>query len=399
MRPRQDIIEIFSSFAQFEADYFRRWITDSRLRRSMQEGLKQSEDTSESFWAIYWHKRWQAQAIPVARFHLTAYLQEAGYWAAQQTQRKFPSPQYTLPDLFQIAIAEVNTVLRDYKPERGSSLRTYAGLAFPSLLRDTLRQRQETDICTNWSLLRKVSKKRLLESLHQAGLAPTSMAQHQLAWMCFKTLYVQTPSSGTTKLPDPNRALWQAIADLYNQERQTQLPQPGAACTPEQLEQWLNHCAAWVRAYLYPPVASLNMPKAGQESGELQDDLPDATYDSLLAQAIAQDEAEQRQTQRTDLSTALMQAIQQLDATNRQLLHLYYHENLTQSDIAKRMELTQVTVSRRLTKAREALLTALVQWGQNTLNKPPTSNLIKDMSAALEEWLQLRQDWHLERGA
>jgi RNA polymerase sigma factor (sigma-70 family) len=185
-----------------------------------------------------------------------------------------------------------------------------------------------------------------------------------------------------------DRQLWLAIANLYNGERQQQLDEPGLECGPEILERWLNQSATWIRAYLYPPVESLNLPKPGLESGsEIQDSLTDEQQDSLLGDLIAQEEQEERQTQRSQLQDALVDAIAKLEAKSQELLRLYYQEGKTQQQIMQELQMSQATVSRRLTKTRESLLTALVQWSQATLNISPNPNLIKDMSAALEEWL------------
>jgi len=48
----------------------------------------------------------------------------------------------------------------------------------------------------------------------------------------------------------------------------------------------------------------------------------------------------------------------------------------------------QYTVSRRLTKSRETLLQALAQWSQQTLHISLTSNVLKNISAVLDELLQ-----------
>jgi hypothetical protein len=48
----------------------------------------------------------------------------------------------------------------------------------------------------------------------------------------------------------------------------------------------------------------------------------------------------------------------------------------------------QYTISRRLTKARETLLLALAQWSRDTLHITLTSDVLKDTSTVLEEWLQ-----------
>jgi RNA polymerase sigma factor (sigma-70 family) len=411
MYPRNDVIEIFSTFAQFEANQFQKWTVDPKLRRNMQSHVTEVSKSNakpvsgafltESFWALYWYKRWQTQSQPLPMLHLSAYLQESCYWVAQQAVKKFEGIQYSLPDYFQIAIADITTILKSYNPDKGASLKTYAALALPSLLRDMLRLRHEIDICTNWTLLRKISKKRLLEALQHAGLSADTIQHYRLAWMCFKAVYV--PTTATNKLPKVDRALWQAIATLYNAERKTQLVASGSECSPETIETWLNHCSTWIRAYLYPPVASLNAPAFEQGSDDVQTQIadlsPDLTSETLLDALIAQEDQQTRQGQQSQVSTLLTTAIAQLDAESQTLMRLYYQDGLTQQQIARHVSMSQVTVSRRLTKAREALLTALVQWSQTTLNRPPTSTLIKDMSMALEEWLKTQQRIGVNEGA
>ncbi|PSB63642.1 group 3/4 sigma-70 RNA polymerase sigma factor, partial [Chroococcidiopsis cubana CCALA 043] len=100
MRPRQGIIEIFSTFLQFDADRFRAWVSDPHLRRSMQARLAQSPqmEAAENYWVLYWYKLWQTQPDSLAKAHLTAYLQEVCYWTAHKTSASFASSQYTLSD-------------------------------------------------------------------------------------------------------------------------------------------------------------------------------------------------------------------------------------------------------------------------------------------------------------
>ncbi|MFM7426446.1 MAG: sigma-70 family RNA polymerase sigma factor, partial [Elainella sp.] len=307
--------------------------------------------------------------------------QEPCYWSAQQTSRRFTDLQYRLPDCFQIAIAEVATVLKGFNPERGASLKTYAGIAFASLLRDALRQRQVVDLSTDWALLRRVSKKRLLEALHQAGVAETLLPQYRLAWSCFQARYL--PKAPGEKLPKPDAAFWETVAQLYRQET------PNAAVTAATLEKWLTQTGQWLRAYLYPPVGSLNAPKftaaSGEEVGEVQDSLTDSSAD-LLSNLVAEEDQTERSQQRQQLSQVLQQAITQLDPQSQEILRLYYQQGQTQQQIMAELALSQSSVSRRLSKTRETLLSAVVQWSQS-VNIPTTPALIKTMSRALDEWL------------
>ncbi len=385
MRSRQSLLEIFSTFLQFESDRASNWAIDARLRRNMQQCLQQSDgaETSGNFWALYWYKVWQDEGNSDSFAHLIAYLQETCYWSAQKTMTNFALTQYTLPDCFQVAIAKVQKILSGFNPQQGFSLQNYASAIFASTIRDTLRQRHEVDICTNWALLRKVSQKRLIESLQNAGLSAETIAAYTLAWNCFKSLYVPTQETATRKLPRPDAATWAAIEQRYNTERH-----PSAPNAKPDLEKWLNVCAQAARSYLNPNLVSINTPKAGQDTGELLDDVPESSRESLLADLIADEEDQTRQDQRSQLNQILEGAIGQLDSELQTILHLYYRENCTQQQMAERLDIKQYTVSRRLTKAREQLLKKLALWSQGTLHISLTSALLQSMSLVMEEWLQ-----------
>ncbi|WNZ27251.1 sigma-70 family RNA polymerase sigma factor [Leptolyngbya sp. NK1-12] len=391
MRPRQELSELFSTFIQFENDYFKTWSTDPTLRRSIRSRLEQLPDVpqSDKFWALYWYRVWQTQSFSqMAAMHLSAYLQEPCYWTVKRTLTKFTSTQSRFSDSFQTVIAEIHQVLRRYDPNKYSDFKLYASLVFSTILRDTLRQRQEVDLCTNWTLLRKVGRKRFVDTLQNLGLSASNIAQYQLAWVCFKELYAHNSFASEPK--QPNQALWAAVANLYNTERQHQLASAGSPVSPESIQQWLTDCANSIRAYLYPSIGSLNVIKTGQEAGEVQDDLPNPLSDSLLSELIAQEDAQARQTQQAQVSTVLSGALQQFDWQSQQLLHLYYGQNLNQMQMAKQTGLSQATVSRRLTQTKKDLLKILVQWSQDTLNISPTSTSVIDMGAALEDWLTIR---------
>lgn len=385
MRPRQAIIESFSTFVQFDTDRFSGWVSDPKLRRSMQTCLAQlPQPDNENFWALYWYQVWQTQKN-LAGAHLSAYLQEACYWAAQRTVTSL-SLQYTLSDCFQLAIARIDKVLKGFNPKQGFSLKSYASATFSSLIKEILRQHHEADICTDWALLRKISQKRLIESLQNAGLS-SEIASYVLAWNCFKAIYVPTQATGTSKLSKPDRATWEAIAKLYNSERWSQLHPPEPECSTEVLEKRISVCAKTVRSHLYPTFISSNIPKPGQDFGELLDDLLDP-QESLLTEIIAQEEEQNRHAQQTQVNAVLLEAMAKLEPQAQTLLQLYYGQGLTQQQIANQLNLKQYTVSRQLTRSRESLLLALARWSQETMHISLTSDLLKNINAVLEEWLQ-----------
>ena len=394
MRPRQTLLELFSTFLLFEADRFSGWATDAKLRRSMAACLANAEksadrpapEDSAKFWATYWYKRWQADPTLDIQAHLSAYLQEACYWATRKTLTTFKVAQYTLSDCFQVAIARVDKVLRGFDPTYGVDLKVYAGISFGRLIQDFLKQQRVIDVCSDGGLLRKLSQKRLTIALENAMFSPQTIAAYLLAWRCFKEIYIPNQPNAS-KLSKPDAATWRAIAQLYNQERLTQLQPPGAEWTPAMLEKWMADCVRAVRAYLHPPVTSINAPRAGQETGELMDTLAEDKHDTLLTGLIAAEEDEVRQQQKMQINQVFAAALTTLDPQVQQLLELYYAQGLTQQEMAKRLDIKQYTISRRFSKARGILLLALAEWSQTTLHIEPTSDVLNAISPVLEEWL------------
>jgi RNA polymerase sigma factor (sigma-70 family) len=386
MNPRTSILDLFSTFAFLEGDNFRRWAIEARLRRSIQGCVASQGNRSEGLWSLYWFQRWQSQETPLAESHLFAYLQEPCYWVSQQMARRLQTSQYTLADYFQIANTDIRRVLNGFALDRGTSLKSYASLVLTNALKDHLRQRQAVDICSDWALLRKWSKKRVIEVLDRVGIAEPEAAQYQLAWFCFKTL--STPNeSGGDRSSTPDSAMWIEIANFYNSQRQSQLAVPGASFTPAQIEVRLTKLGRWLREYLYPAVNSLNRSKPGEETGEVQDDLSDDAGATLLDIAIEREEITQRTTQQLQLQTILTQALADLAPELQEILQLFYQQGLSQQELASHLKSSQPTVSRRLKKAEENLLNALLTWIESQLNQFPDPTVLKSISTTLREWL------------
>lgn len=396
MRNRLKITEMFSTFAYFKSDSDAKWITDQKLRRSIESCLKQSSSPdSEQFWSFYWYKIWLSESNNLAFMHLSAYLQEPCYWAAKSIMNKFSSTKYELADFFQMGIAEVKKICTGFKPEKNSNLKAYATMAFSSLFKDILRRKRDADICTDYALLRKVTKKQFVEALQSAGLNSEEIASHKLAWKCFQILYAPKHSSGIERLPEPDQQLWSQIANLYNRERLNQLVSPLRELNSEAVEQCMKKTAVWIRSYLYPTVNSLNIHNSDTDSpGEWN--LPELTSESLMSELIAKENIQERQNQRQQIHVFLLAAIERLIPEMREVLYLYYQKNLTQQEIAVQLDKKQVWVSRKLSKSRETLLMELTKWeqelqqSQTDVNVSLNPNELKDRSVALEQWLTAR---------
>ncbi|MEA5449223.1 sigma-70 family RNA polymerase sigma factor [Leptolyngbya sp. CCNP1308] len=387
MQPRHTVLEMFSTLIGFEHDRFQQWLIEPALRRNLQrhDSSAMGVDPSPDFWVLYWHRIWRdnepALAQSLALGHLIAFLQETGYWVAQRTARQLKGVQYGVADCFQLAIATIPSLLKSYSPTHGASLATYAGLCFGNALRDRLRQQQEVTSRSDWGLLRKASQKQIIEALQGAGLNPEQVTAHRLAWMAYKTCWAG-PTAATRQLSAPDGATWEAIATFCNRQCGEDVP-PVTAATAEQ---WLRATAQALRRLLHPAVVSLNVPKF-DDGGEWQDDLP-AVGETPWGQLIRQEEVQERRRQREQVGERLRGAIASLPDADQQLLRLYYDRHSTQQQIAEQLQIKQYTVSRRLSRVRDALLLDLAQWSQATLHISITSPVLKQMGLVLEEWLQ-----------
>jgi RNA polymerase sigma factor (sigma-70 family) len=406
MQSRDTTLDLFSTFASLEGDRVRQWLSDARLRRNMQICLKDpsapDNGVAEAAWSLYWYKVWQSHqesqtsqslsgkpTIPTSQQHLAAYLQEPCYWAALQAAQRFPKLEFRLSDYFQVVSSETTRVLKGFNPQFGIGLKSYASIVFNSVIKDYLRQRRAIDICGDWLLLRKTSQKRITEVLHHAGINPDEIEQYNFAWICFKTISVPmvNPRTNLDKSQHLDGTEWTAISELYNHKRNQQLSKSTPSLTPAQLEARLTKLVQWIRQYLYPSVDSLNRLKSGQDDGELQDDLADPVVTSLLEVAIEEETRQERQQQRSQVHDTLTQAVGELDEAAEKILRLFYQENLSQQELAARMEMSQPTVSRRLKKAEEALLTVLLDRVEGQMNKSLDPSELKQISIALKEWL------------
>ena len=83
MYSRQILIDIFSTFLDFETNTVKGWLTDPKLKRNFQNARSQlaTIPISVEDWASYWHDCWRVeleiQGHNRSQDHLTAYLQES----------------------------------------------------------------------------------------------------------------------------------------------------------------------------------------------------------------------------------------------------------------------------------------------------------------------------------
>jgi RNA polymerase sigma factor (sigma-70 family) len=391
MRQRTDLIEIFAAFLQFEDDRSQGWAIDPRLNRSMNRLIPLESRGGEDFWAAYWLKQYAQQAtvtnpdLRLAIGHLAAYLQETCFWAVNRVMPRVGSIQMKLSDCFQAAISDVPKLLAAFDASKPTGLKAYANTVFGNCLRDHLRQRREIDFCSEWGLLQKISRKRLLDALTASNFDAAMRDRYYVAWKALTSNYSAEKSPKLRSIAAPDAQTWQSIEQSYNRERK-EFPHLTAA-TAKELEKWLLDAAKKVRSYLYPTVNSLNVKKGDDTEADWESDLVGNDLEPMMY-LEEQETRSERQTQQQQMVVILHEAIAKLDEPARQLLTLYYQERATQQNIAQQLNLPQYTISRKLTRTREILLKTILAWGQNTLHIQPTSDVIAAISPLLEEWLE-----------
>ncbi|MEL7330198.1 MAG: sigma-70 family RNA polymerase sigma factor [Cyanobacteria bacterium J06559_1] len=422
MLPRITVLEMFTTFIRFSDDRFEAWITDSRLRRSMaqekirspssespsseppsSEPLSESPSQPEAFWALYWFQQWQTKAHPQAALHLSAYLQEACYWASETITQRFVSVHVSLADGFQSAIAQTDRILARYDPTYGSSLKGYARTAFTNFIRDCLRQQKAADICSDWGLLRRLSQTQVRQSLLTAGFIDieTDIA----TWKCFKAVCVpdaqRIASRSMRTLTAPNAALYAQIAERYNQQssKNADAQNTDAQNTDAQkidaraVTTSLKRTIQAARAYLNPSVTSLNQSQyndSGSADSEhaLLNTLSMPARDTPMAQMMAAETYAEQQQKWAAMGAVLQDAIAQIEPPQQALLQLYYQQQLTQKEIAHQLGIKQYQVSRQLSRVRQQLLLSVVHWSKDTLHISIESAVLANISEAIHEWLQ-----------
>jgi RNA polymerase sigma factor (sigma-70 family) len=380
MTSRQDPVAIFSSFLVFKDNRSVGWAIDPKLRRNM---LSVPSQLTQA-WESYWYDRYLEQVSPLPAQHLCAYLQSVCYSAAKRIASSFASNTHSLEDLFQASMLQTERILQNFDPTLGYPLKHYASSVFESAIRQTLREQREVAICTDCSLLRATSQKRLRDALTRRGLSQEKQSLYVRAWQSFKLVYVPEHLGGTRALNWPTSAVWAEILNEFNRG----LPLYQQQASLGTLEAWLKEIALTLREYLCPTITSLNQTLSGFETGELLDSLVDDTAHCGLDALVHNEDAQTRLLLRTQMNTVLLAAVSNLDPKFQTLLQYVFADGYTQTRIGELLGEQQCTVSRWLVRVYKTLLSSLIHWSQEELHISLSLSVIETMGTILKEWLK-----------
>ncbi len=221
--------------------------------------------------------------MPYAKDLLSAYLQKPCWYTAKKfyvTKVVWSSlhHRYSLEDCFQILGEQVSQPKRLLKAFRfdheHTSIKIYAEMKLQGVLQKAIAD-AALDACSNWSLLRYLSRRELVEALTVKEYAKPQINHYCLVWDCFKEVY-QTKQIRQNQLPPPTQLQLEQIEQRY-QKYQGKVEQP--------IAESLSVCIQAVRAYRHP---NAMLERAWQHSCEVQPD--------PLAELINQEEIHQVRT-------------------------------------------------------------------------------------------------------
>ncbi|WP_407888850.1 sigma-70 family RNA polymerase sigma factor [Scytonema sp. NUACC26] len=296
-----------------------------------------------------------------ARKHLSAYLQEACFWAAQKAYHRFKLLQhkYSLEEYFQIANTGVNPpekIFKNFNLEYShTNIEGYAKTAIVRWIGNTIYKQDleaKRDKFSDLGLLKDVSHKEIREALVDKGLNSAQINFHSLVWQCFDEIFQPTQSQGSSRLETLNERDLQQIVNYYNFLLK-RIDVSAVTVSEEKVKEMLATCIQSARDSRTKRFIPL------ENSENIFDFKP-----TPLDIAIQEEEREQVQS----LVAKLFEEIPEIGQI---LLKLWQGLNLTQTEMASVLEKTfpelqkQYQVARHLARYNNAILKNFVtEWNQ-----------------------------------
>lgn len=340
------------SFIQFDSTDRPRWYRDRQLQAYLtaaEYDLKQPELTAILLLQQLQHQPNHAEA-PYWQRGLFCYLQETSWSVAKKLREKVPR-MHQVTDCFQEACCLTSDPLKllpRFDPQRGTLLSTYAYRRIYDGVYAALVGTRQSD----WGLLKKASHRRLSSALGNQGYTSDQVGQIY----ALVDLWQQLADQPTA----PDQPLLGQVAKTYSQCYPA-LP----AVTPSQAEALLQKAIAALRAYQQPQVVNHINPRLWDTLEAVEDTPWEVTL-----------KREEQETLKQVLET-MRKAIEGLDDTSRQVLCLYYCEQVSQQKIAQQLGFEkQYQVSRALERIRSHLAKAVLV----AFDQPVETQRLKEVS-------------------
>lgn len=374
MDKRVSIVQKFCTFLSFSASSQKlkhQWLVEAKLERNIQKVQMYSIQAPE-FWARHFLKIIQGisqneirgaeenKQKLIAEEHLSAYLQEACYWAAHKIQNQFYSIhyKYSLEDLFQIGnlvASKPDKLLRNFNLEYQNSLENYAKVAILRYIRNEIYVHDieaKRKKYSNYGLLKDLCNKELKEALALQGINTNQFDLYCLARQCFDIVCQPKQRQGNSNLESPKHSDLIQIVNLYNQ----QINQLELSATPiniHTIQGMLSTCILAARNYRTKRILPL-------KNDEIFYDTAPTPWNTLI-------QIEERE----QIQSIIENIFIDIPDVGQIMFKLWLGLDVTQTEIATILKKNypklqkQYQVARKLSKYNQDILKSFVrQWNQ-----------------------------------
>ena len=374
MRKRQDICEMFSTFLKVDdsKSYLGSKLEFSpKLVRNMTKKIEEEPKAPEEFWAKYWLK--EALKNPhneLARGHFSAYLEESCYSVTSHIFQQLPNIHLSQVDCFLIAretAANPAKIFKTYKFS-SASVKTYAYFPLRTAILDLVHLAKDLEGDSHTGVLRKLTKKKLQETLQKAKIKESDFSNCLLAWQCFKEIYAPTKIAGNRQLQPPDESQLKAMAELYNQRRKTQeLP-----IDWQKIERLLATISTAVRERYNIRHISLE----------------DCVNEATLVSDNPLDNFDSPSEEQKQVNSVLSQAFATLSTDLQKMLQLSYGLDFKQTDFGDLFKKDQPQISRQCKEGINFLCDRLTNWSQEHWGMTINSSNLAENAKQIKMWLK-----------
>lgn len=423
--PRQTIEDKFSQFLFFEeikvpknpqkySDIFR-WRTERRLQQNLRSPQLKEYDNEFAlcrfFLKILKDDSLSSERKKIAAEHIVAYLQEICYWSAKtiyKNIKNLPNNYDNEYDCWGEIISYINEpdeelleksqeqeksatffkglkFFKNYNLTRLVSLESFTSYAKKTItnrVEDKIRTKLKNDKCTEWALLKNITKAKFIKSLKKAAINEIKQLQYSLVLQCYKEIYKSNDKKGGHSLKEPTDEQYKQMFSLYNQ-RLSELEKDNLYLKLEPLKTWqefqemLRFCIDIARAYDNPPPT--------QSLSDLEPPIDDNNDDTIsnLGCGEREDFSEDEANEREQVNQCLSNAFDTLSLEQKTLLSCLRGFTFKQEDAKVILGIPQYKISRIKTKCYKILSEALAQC----LKVPLSHEILERLELPLEEWL------------
>ena len=379
MRKRKDICEMFSTILKVDdsKSYVgSSWEFDPRLVRNMSKKIEEEPNAHQEFWAKYWLK--EALKNPqnqLARGHLSAYLEEVCYSVTSHIFQQIPNIYLSQVDCFLIARATAANPAKIFKKGKekkydfiSSSVKTYAYLPLRTAILDQVHLAKDLEGDSDTGVLRKLTKKKLQETLQKAKVKDPEFSNCLLAWQCFNAIYAPTKIAGNRQLQPPDESQLKAMAELYNQRCEVER----SPIDWQKIQSLLATIIIAVRAL----------------SNIRHISLEDCVTEPVFVSDNPLDDFDSPSEEQKQINSVLSQAFASLPSDLQKMLKLSYGLDFTQTDLEILFKKDQSQVSRQCKEGINILCDRLTIWSQEHWGMTINSSNLAENAKQIKMWLK-----------